>query len=359
MLRAMVVFVGKRLVGAVVLLFAMTAVTFVMFFVLASSHKAVGGGSGFGGQQTQFDTRGSLPEQYARFIGNIVLHGDLPYSTRLHQPVTSEIRQALPVTASLVIGGTILFLLISFPVAILSALKPRSLLDRGLMLFVLIGFCCHPVWLSLIFSYVFGVKLHWFPVAGYCDLTYDPQGSAQCGGPRYWAYHMVLPWLTFAFLFTALYARMIRSSLLETMSDDYIRTARAKGARGSRVMRSHVLPNAMLPVVTMIGMDIGVAFAGALFIEQIFQLPGMGRLLVQSLAASDLPMILGIVLVVSVVVVLANLVVDVLYPLLDPRVRVGGRGGDGKAASRIVRRELRSQRQEATGAGELSQAQQA
>ncbi|HZE28610.1 MAG TPA: ABC transporter permease, partial [Gaiellaceae bacterium] len=181
----------------------------------------------------------------------------------------------------------------------------------------------------------------------------------QCGGPRYWAYHMVLPCLAFAMLFTALYARMIRASLLEAMHEDYIRTARAKGARGSRVMRSHVLPNAMLPVVTMVGMDIGVAFAGALFIEQIFQLPGMGRLLVQSLAASDLPMILGIVLVVSVVVVLADLVVDVLYPLLDPRVRVGGSGGDGKAASRIVRRAPRSQRQEATGAGELSQAQQA
>jgi peptide/nickel transport system permease protein len=355
----MVVFVGKRLIGAVVLLFAMTAITFVMFFVLASSHKAVGGGTGFGGQQTQFDTRGSLPVQYVRFIGNIVLHGQLPYSTRLHQPVINEIRQSLPVTASLVIGGTILFLLISFPIAILSALKPRSLLDRGLMLVVLIGMCCHPVWVSLILSYVFGVKLHWLPVAGYCDLTYSPESAAQCGGPRYWAYHMILPWLAFAALFTALYARMIRASLLEAMHEDYIRTARAKGARGSRVMRSHVLPNAVLPVVTMVGMDVGVAFAGALFIEQIFQLPGMGRLLVQSLYASDLPMILGIVLVVSVVVVCANLVVDVLYPLLDPRVRVSGRGGDGKAATRRVRRELRAQPQEATRTGELSQAQQA
>jgi len=247
-----------------------------------------------------------------------------------------------------VIGGTILFLLISFPIALLSAMKPRSLLDRGLMLFVLIGLCCHPVWLSLIFSYVFGVKLHWFPVAGYCDLTYDPQTSAQCGGPRYWAYHMILPWLTFAFLFTALYSRMIRASLLESMSEDWVRTARAKGARDSRVMRSHVLPNALLPVVTMLGMDVGVAFAGALFIEQIFQLPGMGQLLVQSLAAADLPMILGIVLVVSVVVVLVNLIVDLLYPLIDPRVRFGGSKGDSTTSSRGLRRELRAQRHQAT-----------
>jgi len=343
----MLVFIGKRLLGAVLLVFAVTAITFVMFFVLAGSRKTVGGGAGFAGH-SQFDTSGSLPTQYLRFVGNIVLHGEFPYSPRLHESVGTEIRRTLPVTASLVIGGTILFLLISFPIALLSALKPRSLLDRGLMLFVLIGLCCHPVWLSLIFSYVFGVKLHWFPVAGYCDLTYDPQTSAQCGGPRYWAYHMILPWLTFAFLFTALYSRMIRASLLESMSEDWVRTARAKGARDSRVMRSHVLPNALLPVVTMLGMDVGVAFAGALFIEQIFQLPGMGQLLVQSLAAADLPMILGIVLVVSVVVVLVNLIVDLLYPLIDPRVRFGGSKGDSTTSSRGLRRELRAQRHQAT-----------
>jgi ABC-type dipeptide/oligopeptide/nickel transport system permease component len=113
-------------------------------------------------------------------------------------------------------------------------------------------------------------------------------------------------------------------------------------------MRSHVLPNALLPVVTMLGMDVGIAFAGALFIEQIFQLPGMGQLLVQSLAAADLPMILGIVLVVSVVVVFVNLIVDLLYPLIDPRVRVGGSKGDSTTASRGLRRELRAQRHQAT-----------
>jgi peptide/nickel transport system permease protein len=343
----MLLFIGKRLVGAVLMVLAVTLITFVMFFMLAGSRKTVGGGSGFGGH-SQFDTSGSLVHQYARFVGNLVLHGELPYSPRLNEPVMTEIRRTLPVTASLVIGGTILFLLMSFPIALLSALRPRSLLDRGLMVFVLIGLCCHPVWLSLIFSYIFGVKLHWFPVAGYCDLTYVPQNSIECGGPRYWAYHMILPWFTFAFLFTALYARMIRASLLETMNEDWVRTARAKGARNSRVMRSHVLPNAVLPVVTMLGMDIGVAFAGALFIEQIFQLPGMGRLLVQSLAASDLPMILGIVLVVSIVVVFVNLVVDLLYPLIDPRVRVGGSKGDSTTASRGLRRELRAQRRQAT-----------
>ena len=187
----MLLFIGKRLLGAVLLVFAVTAITFVMFFVLAGSRKTVGGGSGFAGH-SQFDTSGSLPTQYVRFVGNIVLHGEFPNSPRLHESVGTEIRRTLPVTASLVIGGTILFLLISFPIALLSAMKPRSLLDRGLMLFVLVGLCCHPVWLSLIFSYVFGVKLHWFPVAGYAtDLR--PGDLRQCGGPRYWACQMTCP----------------------------------------------------------------------------------------------------------------------------------------------------------------------
>jgi peptide/nickel transport system permease protein len=153
--------------------------------------------------------------------------------------------------------------------------------------------------------------------------------------------------MTFAMMFTALYARMLRASLLEAMNDDYVRTARAKGAGRFRVMRRHVLRNALLPVVTMIGMDIGVAFAGAIFIEQIFQLPGIGRLLVFSIQAVDLPMILAIVLVVSVAVVVANLIVDIAYPLIDPRVRLTGKG-DSVAASRGLRRELRAQRREAT-----------
>jgi peptide/nickel transport system permease protein len=241
----MLVFIGKRLLGGVLLLFVVTAIVFVMFFLLGNSRHSVGGY--LAGQQGQFDTQGSVVHQYVRFVGNVVLHGKLPESPHQRLPMTTVIAKTLPVTASLVIGGTILFLLISFPIALLSALRPRSLLDRGLMLVVLIGLCAHPVWLSLVFSYVFGRKLHWFPLAGYCDLVYDPQSSNQCGGPRYWAYHMFLPWLTFAMMFTALYARMIRASLLEAMNDDYVRTARAKGAGAFRVLRVHVLRNALLP----------------------------------------------------------------------------------------------------------------
>jgi peptide/nickel transport system permease protein len=337
-------FVARRLAWAVLLGFVVTLLTFVMFFVLpADSRNAQRNERGFEpGLQTQFNIRGSFPEQYARFLGHVFLHGSLGDSTRSREPVTTVIGRTLPVTASLVVGGAILFLLIAFPIGLLSALHPRSLLDKGLMLFVLAGLSAHPVWLGLVFSYVFGVRLHWFPVGGYCDLFYDPESSNLCGGPRYWAYHLFLPWLTFAFLFAALYARMIRANVLESMEKDYVRTARAKGAGTFRVMRRHVLRNAILPVITMVGMDIGVAFGGALFIETVFELPGMGRLLVRSLANGDLPMILGIVLTVSFAVVIANLIVDIVYSFVDPRIRLRAKG-DATVVSRSVRRQLRAQ----------------
>jgi peptide/nickel transport system permease protein len=337
------VFVARRLAWAVLLGFVITLITFVMFFVLpADSRNAQRNERGFEpGLQTQFNIRGSFAEQYVRFLGHVVLHGDLGDSTRSREAVTTMIGRTLPVTASLVIGGVIFWLMMAFPIGMLSALRPRSLLDKGLMVFVLVGLSAHPVWLGLVFSYVFGVKLHWFPVGGYCDLFYNPESSNLCGGPRFWAYHLFLPWLTFAFLFAALYARMIRANVLEAMEEDYVRTARAKGAGTFRVMRGHVLRNAMLPVITMLGMDIGVAFGGALFIETVFELPGMGRLLVRSLANGDLPMILGIVLTVSFAVVIANLIVDILYSFIDPRVRLHGKG-DAGVGSPALRRQLRA-----------------
>src|SRR4029453_18446751 len=325
------------------LVFVVTLIVFVMFFVLPEdSRNAQRNEQGFApGLQTQFNIRGSFGEQYGRFVTHIV-RGDLGDSQRQRDAVTDVIRETLPVTASLIIGGTIFFLLIAIPIGILTALYPRSLLDKGLMLFVLIGASAHSVFLGLLFSYVGGVKLHWFPVGGYCDLHYAPESTSLCGGPRYWAYHMILPWLTFAFLFAALYARMIRASLLEALNEDYVRTALAKGAGGFRVMRVHVFRNALMPVITMLGMDVGVAFAGALFIETVFTLPGMGWLLVRSLANADLPLIMGIVIVVCIAVVIANLVVDLLYGVLDPRVRMRTTG-DTTVPSRRVRGELRAQ----------------
>ncbi len=344
----MLSFVFKRLLWAVMMAFVITLITFVMFFVLpGDSTNAQRNQQGFASDlQTTYNLHGSFVHQYVGFLDRAVLHADLGDSLRSRKPVTQVIWETLPITASLVIGGIVLCLLIAIPIGLISALRPRSLIDRGSMLFVLILISCQPFWLGLMLSYLLGVRAHAFPVGGYCDFTYHELSVNQCGGPRYWAYHMVLPWLTFAALFAAFYARMIRASLLEQLGEDYVRTARAKGASPRRIMRAHVFRNALLPIITMLGMDVGVAFAGVLFIETAFTLRGMGQLLVLSLANSDLPVILGIVLVVSMFVVMANLVVDLLYSVLDPRIRLHG-SGDSVQASRRVVRQLRTQPQQA------------
>src|SRR6185436_15265736 len=185
--------------------------------------------------------------QYWKFLQQLVFHGSLGTSFANRQDVNTIVFNAAPVTASLVFGGAILWMMIAVPVGVLSALRPRSLTDRSAMVFVLVGISAHPVWLGLIFSYFFGYKLGWTPISGYCDFINPPLG-ASCGGPVQWAYHMILPWITFAILFAALYVRMIRANVLETMNEDYVRISREKGATENVVMRSHILRNAMLPV---------------------------------------------------------------------------------------------------------------
>jgi peptide/nickel transport system permease protein len=334
------VFIVRRLFWAVLLAVVITVITFVIFFLVPNNAATlrVGRGSLAQSLQTQFSLQGSLPEQYAHFVGHI-LTGDFGRSTRTRDQASDAITEALPVTASLVIGGALMWFLIAFPIGLLSALRPRSLLDKGLMVFVVIGVSAHPVWLSLVLSYLLGAKLHLLPVGDYCNFFADR--SERCGGAVDWASHLVLPWLTFALLFAALYARMIRASVLELMDEDWVRTARAKGAGTSRVLRKHVLRNALLPVVSMAGMDVGVAFAGALFIESAFGLPGMGQLLYRSATSTDLPVTMGVMLVVSCAVALSNLVADVLCFALDPRIRAHplGSGRRWRPTSAWLRRE--------------------
>ncbi len=317
----MVSYLIKRLVWAGVLMIIISFVTFMLFFI-APADVPLGyqGSRGTTNIATQFqNTRQPLPVAYLHFLWGIVRHGQLGQSFSDGQPVTYKLEQALPVTASLVIGGALLWTLLALMIGVLSALRPRSLIDRAGMVFILLGISIHPITLGLTLSYLFGVKLQWTPIAGYCNLRH-PQGG--CGGAVQWATHMILPWIAFSFLFAALYARMIRASVLETLNEDYVRTARAKGAGGSRILCNHVLRNALLPVVTMLGMDIGLAFAGALFIEEVFSLPGIGQTMAQALTRRDMPVIMGVVLVVSVAVVVANTIVDVLYSVIDPRVLV-------------------------------------
>jgi peptide/nickel transport system permease protein len=319
-------YIIRRLLWAVVLFIAITLLTYVIFFMIPAdpARKACG----------QLVTPACVKQarknlgldkpvyvQYGRFLKRVVVDRSLGHSFANRQDVNTIIARAAPVTASLVFGGAITWLLISIPIGILSALRPRSLLDRSAMTFVLIGISAHPVWLGLIFSWFFGYKLGITPIAGYCEAFSPPEGAA-CGGVVQWFYHLILPWITFAILFAALYVRMIRANVLETLNEDYVRTARAKGAPESRVMVKHVLRNAMLPVVTMLGMDIALGLGGAIFTESIYNLPGMGRTLIVSLTGDDLPTTQGIVVFATLAIIIFNLIVDLLYAVIDPRIRL-------------------------------------
>ena len=310
------------------LFLVITFVTFVIFFVGPNNPaRAV-----CGGEQAKraclvlatekLGLNQPMPVQYWKFLKRLVLHQDLGTSYATSQSVNQRIKQAAPVTASLVFGGAVLWMIIGLSVGIFSALKPRSLIDRSAMIFVLIGVSAHPIWIGLIFEYVFGVKLGWTPIANYANFFGAPAGSGQPGGPWQWFYHLILPWFTFALLFAALYVRMIRANVMETLNEDFVRTARAKGAPERQVMISHVLRNALLPVVTMLGMDIGIALGGAIFTETVYQLPGLGQTIIIGIGNQDLAIVQGVIVFATLAIIVFNLLVDLLYAWIDPRIRL-------------------------------------
>ena len=320
----------KRLAWAVVVFVAVTFSTYILFFVIPTNRPGpsnVQGRDITTGVTQATGIHGPVWREYGIFVKRIVTGQSLGRSTTSREDVNTMLKRAAPITASLLLGGAVFWMLVSIPIGVLSAIRPRSLLDRAAMLFVLIGISVHPIWLGLILVYVFGHKLGLTPLGEYCDF-FHAGASEVCGGPRQWAYHLVLPWITFGMLFAALYVRMIRASVVETLHHDYVMTARAKGASEWRVVRAHVLKNAFLPVVTMLGMDIGMAFGGSVFVESVFGLPGIGRLAVRSLQRQDLPPLMGIIVMVTIAILILNLIVDLLYAWLDPRVGHSPRGLD-------------------------------
>jgi peptide/nickel transport system permease protein len=309
------------------LFFVATLVTYVIFFLVPNDPTRI---TGFGlnaSPALAAEVRSALHldvpayQQYWIFVWNMIRHQSLGYSFQDGASVRWIIGQDARVTASLVFGGLIFWLSISIPIGILSALRPRSIFDRLAMVFVLIGVSAPPVWLGLILAYVFGFRLGWTPIADYCNLV--PHSGGECSGPAHWAYHLILPWVTFTFLFAALYVRQIRANMLEVTHEDYVRTAWAKGASSRRVVLHHILRNSMLPVVTMLGMDIALALGGALFIERVFNLHGLGLELLGAATRDDVPVVVGVVVFVTLAVIVANFIVDVAYAWLDPRIRLG------------------------------------
>jgi peptide/nickel transport system permease protein len=254
--------------------------------------------------------------QFGLYMKSLFLHGDLGYSYQNDVSVRSEIFSRLPATFALTAGAVVVWMAIGIPVGVLSAIRPRSPLDRVAMGVSLIGISAPVYWLGLVALFMFASdigKVHLFGGAGsYAPLTQDP---------RAWLSSLILPWLVLAAAFAAFYARMVRGNLIEVLGEDYIRTARAKGLPEGRVIIRHGLRAALTPVVTLAGLDIGILLGGAVLTETVFNIPGVGRFAYDSIVNSDLPAIQGTVLFGAAFIVVANLVVDVLYAFLDPRVR--------------------------------------
>jgi peptide/nickel transport system permease protein len=257
-----------------------------------------------------------LVDQYGSFVWRL-LHGDLGYSYYNSEPVRALLFSRLPVTASLALGAAVLWLVMGIGIGVVAARRPRSLADRAGTLFVLTGLSMPTFLLGLLLIYFLFFRLHlagidFFPASGYVPLTQDPAG---------WAQHLILPWITLAVVTAATYSRLTRNSLLEVLGLDYIRTARSKGLSENRVVYRHGLRSALTPVFTQFGIDLGTLLGGVIVTEQVFGLPGLGQLALQSVTNQDLPVIIGTVLLASFFIVVANVIVDLGYAILDPRVR--------------------------------------
>lgn len=346
----------RRLAVTLVLLFVLTLVTFWIFRLIPSDPAAfvVDVQHASPAQIAQARHRLGVDRpfwvQYGKFVER-ALHGDLglayngisfsPSGQATGQHVGYTLVRAAAVTGSLMLGGALLLALLAVPLGVLAASRPRSVVDRSAVAVSLVGISTHPIVVAILLQTFVGDRWHLTPSSGYCNFVPShgelapPPGSFGgaeiCSGPRLWASHLLLPWLTFALFFVAIYMRMIRTRVLEVLDEPYVRTARAKGAGELRVIRRHALPNAILPVLTMLGMDIGTAVGIDLYIENVFGLPGIGRqtlIALNGFQGFDLPVILGIVLIVGTAIILLNLLIDVLYVVVDPTVarRPGGSG---------------------------------
>jgi peptide/nickel transport system permease protein len=257
--------------------------------------------------------------QYARFAKGLIplpgfwLNEEVYYSWSNFQSVKEQIAERIPITITLALGAAALWLLIGIPIGILSAVKRRTLADRAGMMFALFGVSAPTFWLGLLFLWAFWFKLHWFPSSG-LEIGVPLWQSVLLG--KFW-----LPWITLAITSAAFYARMVRGNMLETMSEDYIRTARAKGLSERRVIYKHALRASLTPIVTMFGLDVATLLGGAIITESVFALPGLGQYAILAIFRNDFPAVMGVTILAAVFIVIANLLVDVMYAVLDPRVK--------------------------------------
>jgi peptide/nickel transport system permease protein len=315
-------YIIRRLLWMIVLLFVVSALTFVIFYLLPSADPAQLRAGRQPNPQLVEQIRHNLGldqpwyQQYFDYMKRVFLHFDFGYSYQNTINVKQQIFDRLPATASLALGAAVLWLVSGISVGIISAVKSRTLIDRVTMGAALVAISAPVYWLGLVALYLFANDIGKFKIfpgaASYTPLSDDPVK---------WFTGLLLPWMVLAAAFAAFYARLLRSSLIETMGEDYIRTARAKGLSNRRVVLRHGLRSALTPIVTAAGLDIGILLGGVILTESVFNIPGTGRLVYESIQHSDLPMIQGTVLLGTFFIVSANLIVDIVYAFLDPRVR--------------------------------------
>jgi peptide/nickel transport system permease protein len=315
----------RRTLFMVLVLFVVSLITFLIFVKLPAAdpaRRAVGRATSpenVEAARKAFGLDKPIYVQYARFAKGLIpwpglfLNEDVYYSYSNFVPVKEELFSRLPVTIALAVGAAAVWMLIGIPIGIVSAVKRRSLLDRASMVFALFGVSAPVFWLAYLFLYLFWFKLHWAPSSGIPIGTTVLEAVVQG--------RFILPWLVLSLTFAAFYARMVRGNLIETMGEDYIRTARAKGLTERRVIYKHGLRAALTPVVTMFGLDLAGLLGGAFITETVFGLPGIGQYAVNSIFINDFPAVMGVTIFGAFFIALANLLVDVAYAFLDPRVR--------------------------------------
>ena len=313
-------FTVRRLAQTMFVLVALSIITFVIFNVIPNGDPALR----LAGRtpnpavvaqiREDFGFNDSLPTQYVNLMSKTV-NGELEsYSNGTN--VREELLRGLPNTASLVIGAAIIWVVLGVFFGVLSAKYAGRIPDRIITGLGIVGISLPVFWVGALLLYYLTFKVSLFPPGGYTPLTEDPVQ---------WLYHMILPWTALSLLFIGFYARLLRSNILDTVNEDYVRTARAKGLSERRITTRHVLRNALIPIVTLFGLDFGVAFGGgAILTESIFNLQGVGQYAADSIGTLDLPPILGTVLYGAFFVVLLSALVDIAYAFLDPRIRLSG-----------------------------------
>jgi peptide/nickel transport system permease protein len=312
----MVFFIARRLLSAVPVLFVVSLMTFLIIWLVPGDVSAEIGGTDATPEQiarirAQLGIDRPIYERALHWYGSL-FHGDLGYSYLLNRSVVDAVVERLPVTLSLAILALVLAILFGTLLGILAAVRHNRWLDQAAMIFSLVGLSIPDFWFGIVLIILFGVWLHWLPTGGFVSPFDDPLG---------WVRSMALPAFTLAFTQMGIIARMTRSSMLDILDQDYIRTARAKGMRSGTVVFKHALRNAMVPILTTVGLTTGALLSGAVVIETVFSLPGVGRLIIESIQRRDYPVIQGGLLVTAIVFVFVNIVVDVLYGVIDPRVR--------------------------------------